>query len=100
MKTYIATLTAVLFASPFSLRLGKLDSQEGWKKNIQSSKGIIIEGGLVSPKEKTGHFKTKLKKFKKKKAIAINILINLLTWQNWKEIPGVGPSNWEMLQSF
>ncbi len=93
MKTYIATLTAVLFASSLFAETWKINSQEGWKKNIQSSKGIIIEGGLVSPKEKTGHIKTKLKKFKNKKAIQSIILDQSPAWQNWKEIPRVGPSN-------
>jgi hypothetical protein len=93
MKTYIVTLTAVLFTSSLFAETWKIKSQEGWKRNIQSSKGIIIEGGLVSPKEKTGHFKTKLKKFKNKKAIQSMILDQSPIWQNWKEIPRVGPSN-------
>ena len=69
MKTYIVTLTALLFTSSLFAETWKISSQEGWKKNIHSSKGIIIEDGLVSPKEKTGHLKTKLKKFKNKKSI-------------------------------
>ena len=93
MKTYIVTLTALLFTSSLFAETWKISSQEGWKKNIHSSKGIIIEDGLVSPEEKTGHFKTKLKKFKNKKSIQSMILDQSPIWQNWKEVPGVGPSN-------
>ena len=57
-------VTASLFSESW-----KIQSQTEWKKNLQSSKGIIIQDDVVSPKEKFGHFKTKLKKFKSKKSL-------------------------------
>ena len=42
---------------------------------------------------KTGHFKTKLKKFKTKKSLQSLTLNQSPVWQNWEEVPGVGPSN-------
>jgi len=69
MKLYsIISLTLTVTASLFS-ESWKIKSQTEWKKNIQSSKGIVIKDNLVSPKEKNGHFKTKLKKFKSKKSL-------------------------------
>ena len=93
MKLYsIISLTLTVTASLFS-ESWKIKSQTEWKKNIQSSKGIVIKDNLVSPKEKTGHFKTKLKKFKSKKSLQSLTIHQSPVWQNWEEVPGVGPSN-------
>ena len=52
MKLYsIISLTLTVTASLFS-ESWKIKSQTEWKKNIQSSKGIVIKDNLVSPKEK------------------------------------------------
>ena len=93
MKIFIITSLALFFASSLFAETWKINNQEDWKNNIQSSKGIIIEDGLISPKEKTGHFKTKLKKFKSKKSLQSLTINQSPRWLNWKEVPGVGPSN-------
>lgn len=93
MKIFIITSLALFFASSLFAETWEINNQEDWKNNIQSSKGIIIEDGLVSPKEKTGHFKTKLKKFKSKKSLQSLTINQSPLWLNWKEVPGVGPSN-------
>ena len=67
MKIFKVTSLALFFASFLFAGTWEINNQADWKKNILSSKGIIIEDDLVYPKEKTGHFKTKLKKFKTKK---------------------------------
>ena len=65
MKLYsIISLTLTFTASLFSENW-QIKSQAAWEKNIQSSKGIVIKDNLVSPKEKNGHFKTKLKEIQK-----------------------------------
>ena len=93
MKLYlIISLTLAYTVSLFS-ESWKIQSQTEWKKNLQSSKGIIIQDNVVSPVEKAGHFKTKLKKFKTKKAPQSLTLNQSPVWQNWEEIPGIGPSN-------
>ena len=85
---FIGVLTSSLFADTW-----KIESRAGWKNNIKSSDGITIENNLVSPIQAHGTFKTKLKKFKKKtKGVALTIRQSP-TWQNWKEIVRVGPSN-------
>ena len=66
-------ITFITFAASVSLfsESWQIKSQTEWKKNIQSSKGIIIKDNVVSPMEKVGHFKTKLKKFKSKKSLPL-----------------------------
>ena len=81
-------VTASLFAESWNIQ-----SQTEWKKNLQSSKGIIIQDNVVSPVEKAGHFKTKLKKFKTKKSLQSLTIHQSPVWENWEEVPGVGPSN-------
>ena len=93
MKIFKVLSLTLFFTSFVFAETWEINNQADWKKNIQSSKGIIIEGGLVSPKEKTGHFKTKLKKFKTKKSLQSLTLNQSPVWQNWEEVPGVGPSN-------
>ena len=88
----VASLTLTITASLFS-KSWNIKSQTEWEKNIQSSEGIIIEEGLISPQEKAGHFKTKLKKFKAKKSLQSLTIDQSPVWQNWEEVPGVGPSN-------
>jgi len=93
MKIFKVLSLTLFFTSFVFAETWEINNQADWKKNIQSSKGIIIEDGLVFPKEKTGHFKTKLKKFKTKKSLQSLTLNQSPVWQNWVEVPGVGPSN-------
>ena len=93
MKIFKVLSLTLFFTSFVFAEAWEINNQADWKKNIQSSKGIIIEDGLVFPKEKTGHFKTKLKKFKTKKSLQSLTLNQSPVWQNWVEVPGVGPSN-------
>ena len=93
MKIYIVISLALLFTFPLLAVTWEIKNQAEWKKNILSSKGIIIEKGLVSSKGDTGHFKTKLKKFKTKKSLQSLTIHQSPAWENWEEIPGVGPSN-------
>ena len=88
-------ITFITFAVSVSLfsESWKIKSQTEWKKNLQSSKGIIIKDNVVSPEGKAGHFKTKLKKFKSKKSLQSLTIHQSPVWQNWEEVPGVCPSN-------
>ena len=88
----ITSLTLFVTASLFS-ESWQIKSQTEWEKNIQSSKGLIIKDDVVSPKEKAGHFKTKLKKFNGKKSLQSLTIHQSPVWQSWEEVPGVGPSN-------
>ena len=88
----IATLLLASAASLFS-ETWEIKNHAEWKRNVQSSDGILIEKGLVSPEGRTGHFKTKIRKFKTKKSPQSLTLNQSPVWQNWEEIPGVGPSN-------
>jgi hypothetical protein len=89
---FVTSLTLTITASLFS-KSWNIKSQTEWEKNLLLSEGIIIEEGLISPKGKAGHFKTKLKKFKAKKSLHSLTIRQSPVWQNWEEVPGVGPSN-------
>ena len=93
MKFYLITLITLTFTASLFSENWQIKSQAEWEKNIQSSKGIVIKDNVVSPKEKAGHFKTKLKKFKSKKSLQSLTINQSPVWQNWEEVPGVGPSN-------
>ena len=93
MKLYLIISLALAHTVSLFSESWKIKSQTEWKKNIQSSKGIIIKDNVVSPVEKAGHFKTKLKKFKSKKSLQSLTIHQSPVWQNWEEVPGVGPSN-------
>ena len=93
MKFYLITLITLTFTASLFSENWQIKSQAAWEKNIQSSKGIVIKDNVVSPKEKAGHFKTKLKKFKSKKSLQSLTIHQSPVWQNWEEVPGVGPSN-------
>ena len=93
MKFHLITSIAFTFTASLFSDNWQIKSQAAWEKNIQSSKGIVIKDNVVSPKERTGHFKTKLKKFKNKKSLQSLTIHQSPVWQNWEEVPGVAPSN-------
>ena len=93
MKLYLIIILALAYTVSLFSENWKINSQTEWKKNLQSSKGIIIKDNVVSPVEKAGHFRTKLKKFKSKKSLQSLTIHQSPVWQNWEEVPGVGPSN-------
>ena len=93
MKFHLITFITFTFTASLFSENWQIKSQAEWEKNIQSSKGIIIQDNVVSPKEKAGHFKTKLKKFKSKKFLQSLTINQSPIWQNWEEVPGVGPTN-------
>ena len=66
MKIFIITSIALFFTSSVFAETWEINNQEDWNKNIQSSKGIIIEDGLVSPKEKQVTSKPSLRNSKLK----------------------------------
>lgn len=37
-----------------------IETQEEWTAAVESSEGVLIEDGVVTPKEKSGTLKTKL----------------------------------------
>jgi hypothetical protein len=48
---FVASLTLTITASLFS-KSWNIKSQTEWEKNLLLSEGIIIEEGLISPREK------------------------------------------------
>ena len=84
MKLYLIITLALAYTVSLFSESWKIKSQTEWKKNLQSSKGIIIKDNVVSPVEKAGHFRTKLKKFKSKKSLQSLTINQSPVWQNWE----------------
>ena len=70
-----------------------LDDEAQWKKNLDSSDGLVFENGSVAPEEKTATFRTTLKTFDGKQSAKSLTIRQSPIWQNWIPIENLGPSN-------
>ncbi len=70
-----------------------IDSQKDWKDQIESSDGVIIEKGMVSPKGKTGTVLTKIRSFDSRRSVKSLTIAQSPIWQNWNPTENLGPSN-------
>jgi hypothetical protein len=89
-----ASICTVLFHSPLSAAgPWAIDSQDDWSAAIASQIGMEVLKGAVSPKEKSGEFKSVLKRFPEKRSADTITLTQSPIWQNWNAIENLGPSN-------
>ena len=89
-----ATLCSLLLNAPLpAAEPWAIDSQEDWSAATASQKGLEIVEGAVSPKEKSGEFKSVLKRFDEKRSAASITFSQSALWQNWNPIPNLGPAN-------
>ena len=70
-----------------------IESQKDWAASIESSEGITIEKGAISPDKKSGTLKTKIQSFDKKRSAKSLHLTQSPIWQNWNPIENLGPVN-------
>ncbi len=96
----LQTLTILTLSSLLNMLIVHADnkdwsigSDKDWKNQIQRSDGIIIENGLVSPKEKSATLLTKTRSFKSKRSVKSLTITQSPIWQNWNPIKNLGPSN-------
>ena len=64
-----------------------------WAAGVESSEGVTIEKGVVSPTAKVGSLRTKMKTFKKKRSAKALTIEQSALWQNWEAKPRIGPKN-------
>lgn len=71
----------------------KISGQLGMKANILKSENLILEEGLIFPKDKLATLTTKIKTFSKKRSATFLELKQFTIWENWTPVPNIGPSN-------
>jgi hypothetical protein len=89
---FIKTLTglsALVLSSGLSVSAAdknswSINSSEEWKSNTQEIKGLTVENDLLSPTEKQGTFRSKLKSFKQKKSPQTLTISASTKWENWE----------------
>ena len=70
-----------------------IESQGDWAKAQASQSGLVMKKGAISPAEKTGMFKSVMKRFDDKRSVSAITLKQSPIWQNWNPIKDIGPSN-------
>ena len=71
----------------------KIATEAQWQANIGSSVGIKFGKAGVSPAEKSGSVRTKIRTFKSKRSAKSLTVRQSPIWQNWNPIENLGPSN-------
>lgn len=70
-----------------------VQSQQDWldaKKNLSS---IVVEDGLAQSTDAKSVFRSSIRSFKNKCSAASITFKQTVSWDNWKEVPNVGPDN-------
>ena len=97
MKKYLIPTTSILTLLLVQLVLGEeswsITTAAEWAAGVESSEGITIEEGVVSPSGKAGSLRTKMKSFKEKRSAKSLIIEQSALWQNWEAKPRIGPKN-------
>ncbi len=68
-------------------------SEADWTGAQASQSGLDVGKGAISPSEKTGVFRSVVKRFDSKKSAAAITLTQSPIWQNWNATPNLGPIN-------
>ena len=71
----------------------QISGQAGMKANILKSENLILEDGLIFPKDKSATLTTKIKIFSKKRSAKSLEIKQSTIWENWTPVPNIGPSN-------
>ncbi len=70
-----------------------VDSTESWKQATKSKKNIEIKNGVAVPTKPEASFKSTVKSYNEKKSANSIIFSQTSLWENWKEVPKVGPKD-------
>ena len=97
MKKYlipkIGILTLLLMQPILGEESWSITTAVEWAAGVESSEGVTIEKGVVSPTAKVGSLRTKMKTFKKKRSAKALTIEQSVLWQNWEAKPRIGPKN-------
>ncbi len=70
-----------------------IDTQEEWQEQTLKQENLEFKDGFADPSAKVATFTSKLKSFKRKKSATELVFDQSPIWQNWDEVPNLGPSN-------
>jgi hypothetical protein len=70
-----------------------VDTQAQWQQVAGAKTNLEIKDGMASPTAKESTFKSRIKKFDKKKSALSIVFDQSPIWQNWQTVPNVGPTN-------
>jgi len=101
MKKYLIPTISIPTLLLVQLVLGEeswsITTAAEWAAGVESSEGITIEEGVVSPSGKAGFLRTKMKTFKEKHSAKSLTIGQSALWQNWEAKPRIGPKNlWDV----
>lgn len=83
-----AMSTALLHADQWSVK-----GEDAWKSQISEQSNLEVKEGFVSPAGKEASFKSVVKSFAEKKSASSLTISQSPIWQNWNQIPQLGPKN-------
>ena len=90
---FTSLCSLLLLNSAFAAESWTIDSQDEWSAATASQSGLAIVDGAISPEEKSGEFKSTLKRFDEKTSLKSITLSQSPIWQNWNATKNLGPSN-------
>ncbi len=70
-----------------------IDSQESWIAARDSAENLEIRDGQARPIQSTSRFVSITTSYKKKRKAASIVFEQSPTWDNWREVPNVGPKH-------
>ncbi|MEM1296204.1 MAG: hypothetical protein AAGH89_12625 [Verrucomicrobiota bacterium] len=82
-----------MIQSTFATEPWTIEKEAEWSAEVESSEGLKVEAGTVSPAEKSGELRTKIRSFEEKRSAKSLSISQSSIWQNWNPIENLGPSN-------
>ena len=70
-----------------------IDTQEDWQQHTAAQTNLEVKDGLANPTARDSTFRSKLKTFDRKRSAQSIMFEQSPIWQNWTEVPNVGPPN-------
>lgn len=94
-QTYfiVSTLLSLMVVSTAIADDWVIDTQDDWTAATADQSKIEIKDGLAIPTGKTGTFKSKVRRFDKKRKAKSIVLDQSPVWQNWEPVSNLGPAN-------
>ena len=70
-----------------------IDSQADWQKQAAAHTNLNFDEGLADPTARESTFRSRIKVFDTKRSARSIVFEQSAIWQNWEQVPNVGPSN-------
>ena len=90
----LIVLSAVTYCClPLQAQDWSIDTTDQWNQNIESSEGVTVKDGLVSPDGEKATILTKVYRSQSLRSGASLTINQSPIWQNWNPIVNLGPAN-------